>query len=212
MKGYYNKYDAMGEPESILEPEGKKFPFTLNGVEIGARRTDFDAVYDAIDREDMTSFQYSMIGKVFVDLDGTMVDFDGFYETCFGYRPNKLEDNVDWGLVRARPNFYRDIPLFPDALKLWNKLLPYKPTILTGIPSSIPEASANKIACVAEHLPSGTPVICCPSKEKFKHCTPGALLIDDWQKYMDLWTGAGGQWITYTSVPDTLEKLQEIGL
>jgi hypothetical protein len=209
---YFDRYDAADEPISIIGPEKAKMPLTVNGVEIPAPpKHDFEAVYHAIDREDMSSFQDRMVGRVFVDMDGTLADFDSHYHACFGVWPNKLEDNVDWDLVRKRPHFYRDIPIFPETMKLWNRLKLYEPVILTGIPDSVPEAAENKMAWGRKHLP-GAKVICCPAKEKYLHAAGGALLVDDWEKYMHLWTGAGGVWITYRGVPETLAKLTEMGL
>lgn len=75
--------------------------------------------------------------QIFVDLDGVLADFDTGYEREFGIHPSIDSDNVDWRLVRGRKDFYRDLPPMPDMRELWDFIEPFKPVILTGIPSSV---------------------------------------------------------------------------
>ena len=56
------------------------------------------------------------------------------------------------------------------------------------------------------------PVITCMSKDKYKHCTPGAILIDDRDATRDSWEGAGGVFVLHESVTDTLRQLRDMGV
>ena len=56
------------------------------------------------------------------------------------------------------------------------------------------------------------PVWCCRSSEKYKAAEPGDILIDDWDKYKHLWTGAGGLWITHRSADETIQELAALGV
>jgi hypothetical protein len=150
--------------------------------------------------------------QLYVDMDGVLADFDRHYETVFGFRPCKLADNVDWGAVRAIAGFYQAIPPMADLDALWARIAPYKPIVLTGIPSSVEEAADNKRAWVRKNLGDDVQVICCPSKDKSLHAKPGDILIDDWEKYRHLWLKVGGRWITHTSAADTDRALAELGL
>jgi len=67
-------------------------------------------------------------------------------------------------------------------------------------------------AWVRRHLGDTVEVRCCLSKEKYKHCRPGDILIDDWEKYRALWVEAGGIWITHRSAEQTVEALQSLSL
>jgi hypothetical protein len=206
-RNHYDNYDIHGELISIMPPEAKKQPPQVNGVEIGAPKP------DTIERDvSRVCDQEDMVGRVFVDLDGTLADFDGHYESLFGFRPCKLADNVNWGAVRSIPGFYADMPPLPDFEDTWRAVEKFEPTILTGIPASVEEAADNKTAWVRKHLGPHVPIICCRSKEKREHCTPGALLIDDWEKYKHLWLGAGGQWITHVNARRTRIELTLLGL
>lgn len=150
--------------------------------------------------------------QVFVDLDGVLADFDTAHAKYFDYRPLKQQEHVDWALVKAIPDYFRNLPPMVDKdilCKYLSNITP-EPIILTGIPVSIPEAEQQKREWVKEHV-GPVKVICCLSKEKSLHAKPGDLLIDDWERYKDLWIAKGGRWITHTSAENTIRQLKEIG-
>lgn len=152
--------------------------------------------------------------QVFVDLDGVLADFDTHHENVFGYRSDKLLDNVDWQKVAAVPNFYADIPPMQDMHWLWefvSKLTP-QPIILTGVPYQVHEAVENKTAWVHKHLGPDITVQCCKSKDKCLFAKPGDILIDDWEKYKQLWIDKGGRWITHTSAKSSIAALVQLGI
>lgn len=153
--------------------------------------------------------------QVFVDADGVMADFDSHYEKHFGVRPDKAADDVDWAKVNSVPGFYRTMPLMPDAMRLWNFLTMYllkPPIILTGIPKAekVPTASDDKRTMIAQHLGADVKVICCRSSEKRLHAEPGDILIDDWERYKDIWVKRGGRWITHTSAESSIHLLRQM--
>ena len=154
-----------------------------------------------------------MIPQVFVDLDGTLADFDAHYENHFGVRPSKVADNVDWAKVRSVSHFYRDMPMMPDWRVLWDFVcqLSRRPIILTGFPKSVPEAATDKREFVWERL-GDIDVRTCFSKDKALQCRPGDILIDDWTKYQHLWLAAGGRWITHTSAESSVQQLLTMGI
>lgn len=152
--------------------------------------------------------------QVYVDMDGVLADFDTHHETVFGIRADKLLDNVDWERVRSCPGFYADIPPMPDMRLLWDYVsrLSPKPIVLTGVPSSVEEAPANKRGWVKHHLGEFVEVRCCRSSEKCLHAKPGDVLIDDWDKYKGLWIAKGGHWITHRGSADTIDELIKLGI
>ena len=155
-----------------------------------------------------------MNAQVFVDMDGVLADFDKHHETVFGFRSDKLADNVDWEKVRAVAGFYSDIPPMEDMQELWDfvsRLTP-RPIVLTGVPYTVEEAPENKRGWVRKHLGADVEVRCVKSREKSLHCQPGDILIDDWEKYRNLWIGKGGRWITHTTAISTIGQLREMGV
>lgn len=150
--------------------------------------------------------------QVFVDMDGVLADFDTGHEKVFGYRSDKLLDNVDWRAVRAAKDFYLNLPPMPDLDHLWRYLEPYRPIVLTGVPYSVQEAPENKRAWISKHLGDHVEVRCCPSKNKCLHAQVGDILIDDWEKYKSLWIGKGGVWVTHLNAETTIAELEKMKL
>lgn len=150
--------------------------------------------------------------QIYVDMDGVLADFDRHYLRIFGVELSKTVDKVDWKAVRNHKGFYQTIPQMSDLGVLWDRVYPYNPIVLTGIPSSVAEAEDNKRAWAKRHLTPDTKIICCLSKDKREYCQPGDLLIDDREKYRHLWLDAGGVWITHTSAQDTCTQLDSMGI
>lgn len=150
--------------------------------------------------------------QLFVDMDGVLADFDSHHEAVFGIRPCKKADNVDWEAVRGVRDFYLNIPPMADLEALWARIERYNPIVLTGVPASVEEAPENKRSWVRKNLGDHVQVICCRSREKCTHAKPGDVLIDDWEKYKQLWLNVGGRWITHTSAAETDRQLTELGL
>jgi hypothetical protein len=149
--------------------------------------------------------------QLFCDADGVLVDFDTGYEKAFGVRPDKAADNVNWAKIARTKDFYKNLPIMADAMELWQFIKPLRPIILTGIPSSVPEAAQNKREMIAHHFGADVQVVTCLSKEKYLHQKAGCrnVLIDDWPKYQHLWVQAGGIWITHTSAKQTIADLRQ---
>ncbi len=150
--------------------------------------------------------------QLFVDMDGVLADFDRHHESMFGVRADKIADNVDWKAVRAIEDFYLYIPPMTDMPQLWARIERYRPIVLTGVPASVAEAPENKRAWVRKHIGEHVEVRCCRSKEKCLHANAGDILIDDWEKYRDLWIGQGGVWITHRSAAETIAALDTLGI
>jgi hypothetical protein len=155
---------------------------------------------------------------IFVDLDGTLADFDRHYLSLgIGALPPKWRhpDNaqdIDWAAVDAC-EFYATMPPMADHMTLWDYVVPHGPVILTGCPKVGEEhAARNKREWVARHLGPHIPVITCRSKDKWMYASHGSVLVDDWEKYRHLWEKAGGVWVTHTSAEATIAKLKELGL
>ncbi len=150
--------------------------------------------------------------QLFVDMDGVLADFDSHHGAVFGFRSDKLLDNVDWAAVDRLKDFYLNIPPMPDLNVLWDFISPLSPIVLTGVPAAVGVAGDNKRAWVRRHLGAHVEVRCCPSKEKFLHARAGDILIDDWEKYRHLWEAKGGRWITHTSAENTIDALKRLDI
>ena len=125
--------------------------------------------------------------RLFCDMDGVLADFDAGYERVTGTKLTPRDyraewTDVEWGDLRATaPNFFRDLPPMRDAHDLWAYIARHSPTILTGVPMEVSTSGNQKVEWVSLQpwLGPQVPIICCRSREKFHHCRPGDVLIDD---------------------------------
>lgn len=148
---------------------------------------------------------------LFIDLDGVLADLDTAYAAIAGTPPDKKLDNLDWRAVVAVPHFYANLPPMPDMETLWDYVSTWPDVvILTGVPTSVPTAAADKRAWVTRHLGAHVPMIACKSREKSLHAKAGDILVDDWDKYRRLWLKVGGIWITHTSAATSIAALKEL--
>ncbi len=148
--------------------------------------------------------------RLYLDCDGVLADFDKHFIETFGKPPRDYEDKngstIFWHDIETEaPTFYRDLPLMPDAMDLFEAVAPMRPIILTGCPRG-GWAEPQKLAWAAEHFP-GIPMVVTMSKNKRDYCQPGDVLIDDRPGHKAKWEDAGGVWITHTSAADSLQQL-----
>jgi len=141
--------------------------------------------------------------KLFIDLDGTLADFDSGYESLTGVHPRKHAEHlgdVDWKVIKAMPKFFYYLSPLPHAQTFFYNLrhFGFSPTVLTGCPKEMPDAAEQKRAWVAKWLGADVPVITCRSRDKCHHLVnAGDILVDDWERYRHLWEALGGHWITF---------------
>ena len=107
----------------------------------------------------------------------------------------------DWNKVKAKSRFYRDLPIKPGAHDLVNYCRDLKAEgriddlrFLTALPHdhSVPFAAWDKILWAMERF-ERIPVLFGPySYDKYKHCQPDDILIDDRHSNCHEWRAAGG--------------------
>lgn len=153
---------------------------------------------------------------IYCDMDGVVVDMDRFIneELTSGARK---DDAKMWGELQSIPNVYRIMKPTPYAKKLWAAImttgLPRE--MLTAIPrvTSIPSAEEDKGYWVADHrddvfggeLPKVN--IGPHSRDKWRHCRPGDVLIDDRDDNCAAWETAGGYAILHKGDVDATIRL-----
>lgn len=152
--------------------------------------------------------------QLFLDCDGVLADFDRAAEQIFGIGSYEAQARLGqqrfWRTLRRHENFYGSLPLLPDARQLFGAVAHLRPVILTGCPLG-GWAEAQKQGWAAEHFP-GTRIITCMARQKRLHMKSGDVLVDDNQKFRDLWEEVGGIFIHHTSADDSLEELRKLGL
>lgn len=108
----------------------------------------------------------------------------------------------EWDKVKAKSRFYRDLPIKPGAHELVEFCRDAVANgqaddlrFLTALPHdySVPFAPWDKILWAMERF-ERIPVLFGPfSHDKWRHCKPGDILIDDRTSNCEEWAQAGGQ-------------------
>jgi hypothetical protein len=139
---------------------------------------------------------------IYCDLDGVLADFDRYIKENLSVKAQR-DDAQMWAELVLKRKPYRMLKPTSYAARLWDAIastnLPAK--ILTAIPrrTTLPTAEEDKRYWVgtkeANNVFGGQPpeVVIGPfSKDKYKHCQPGDILIDDRMDNCEQWSEAGG--------------------
>lgn len=161
----------------------------------------------------MKSSQY----KLFLDLDGVLVNFNEGVEKVTGKHPSHLTSKMMWSSLARTPRFFERLGWMPDGLMLWEATRHLSPHILTGLPHG-PWAEPQKRAWCARELGPEIPVSTCLSRDKAMIArgltAPKQipLLVDDRTTYQDLWEAMGGVYIVHRSTESSLARLRELSV
>ena len=145
---------------------------------------------------------------IFVDLDGTVADFNKKVKELTGKLPSELPKKELWKAVYSIPDFFESLEWMPDGKQLWNAVKQYHPTILTGLPSSKNGKAQKELWCARELGPN-VPVIVCASRDKHLYAKEGYILIDDRNDIVQAWNSAGGKGILRRDLSSTLNSLKQ---
>ena len=153
--------------------------------------------------------------KLFVDLDGVLVDFDKGVLQVTGSYPSELSPRRMWSQLARTPGFYEHLDWMPDGRELWSAVRELEPIILTGLPMGT-WAEPQKRAWCARELGPQVPVITCMSRNKAvraaeatpQDATP--VLIDDRERLREAWQEMGGVFILHESAQSSITRLETV--
>jgi 5'(3')-deoxyribonucleotidase len=156
---------------------------------------------------------------IYLDMDGVVADFDEYAARTLGIPPSQgIYPNEVWYKLATNSRLYRDLVKTPYADKLVfqcsviAKQQGYELKFLTAIPkgNDVPWAFYDKVIWAQKYFP-GIPVMFGPfSKDKYIHCQPGDILIDDRTSNIEEWRVAGGLGILHRDFDDTLAQLSKL--
>lgn len=160
-----------------------------------------------------TRFARGMAGKIYLDCDGVLADFDRGAQQVLGMPPKDFEaiygPGVFWKKLASAPDFYDKLELMPDAMQLFEAVKHLDPIILTGLPRGR-WAEPQKRRWAERQFP-GVPMITTTAALKKEHADHGDVLLDDRDKYRSLWEAAGGIFIHHRSAQESIRELKEHG-
>ena len=140
---------------------------------------------------------------IYLDMDDVVADWMTAARDIVNRNWNYGEQipDKDWNKVRAKSRFYRGLPIKEGAHDLVNfcrnavaEGLADDVRFLTALPHNddMPYAAYDKVLWATERF-ERIPVLFGPySYDKYKHCQPGDILIDDRTSNCEEWTAAGG--------------------
>jgi 5'(3')-deoxyribonucleotidase len=156
---------------------------------------------------------------LYLDMDGVVADFDEYAARTLGIPPSQgIYPNEVWYKLATNSRLYRDLVKTPYADELVfqcsiiAKQQGYELKFLTAVPkgNDVPWAFYDKVIWAQKYFP-GIPVMFGPfSKDKYIHCRPGDILIDDRTSNIEEWRVAGGLGILHRDFNDTLAQLSKL--
>lgn len=152
----------------------------------------------------------SIANRLYLDCDGVLANFNDGFAHVFGRQPDRDSPTMPpqemWDKLRDTKNFYTDLQKMPDADELFAAVEHLRPIILTGTPLG-DWAAPQKLKWRDQHFP-GVPMVTCFSKDKYRYCVPGDVLVDDLEKARHPWLNAGGEFVHHTSAKHTITRLR----
>jgi len=156
---------------------------------------------------------------LYLDMDGVVADFDEYAHRTIGVPPSKgiYPDHI-WQQLATNPRIYRDLIKTPysdqlvEECKILSSKKNYHLYFLTAVPkgNDVKWAFYDKVIWAQKYYPD-IPVMFGPySKDKWHHCQPGDILIDDRQSNISEWRTAGGIAIHHVDIDATLYELSKL--
>jgi len=152
--------------------------------------------------------------KIYCDMDGVLVDFEGGYEQLTGknIRGNHVKGDKDFWvpISKAGESFWTGLNWMSDGVQLWEYIKRHNPKLLSA-PSREESSRTGKQKWVEQNIP-GTPLLLKSAELKQLYASPKSILIDDRADNIQRWNEAGGIGILHTSAADTIQQLKDLGL
>lgn len=154
---------------------------------------------------------------LYLDLDGVIADFDRYAYQVAGLPPSGGVYNAEqWAQITGNPRLYRDLPKTTYADQLvkfcrdFGRQENFRLIFLTAVPkgNDMHWAFYDKVMWCLARYPE-IPVHFGPySADKYLHCQPGDVLIDDRESNIAAWNAAGGIGILHTGrLEKTIDQL-----
>lgn len=154
---------------------------------------------------------------LYFDLDDVLANFNEYANSMFGtdYKVGQMLKLEHWhALCNDHPRMFRLLKPNMGAIDLVREIFVQKNApqirLLTALPFDENHiwqyAATDKFRWCDEHL-MGIPMFVGPyAHDKWKHCKPGDLLVDDKQSNCDEWIAAGGEAFLYREDNEAAEK------
>lgn len=135
---------------------------------------------------------------IYFDLDGVLADFNSKARQILGDDFNNVKPSIAWkALARPENDFFNSLDIIDDGLVIWDVCEGFNRVVLTGKPYG-KWAAPQKKQWVARELGKEVMALVVMSKDKYKYCEPGDILIDDSPgQHKEPWEDAGGIFVSF---------------
>jgi hypothetical protein len=162
---------------------------------------------------------------IYLDMDGTITDFERRFEQFAGVTPNEFisqksiefgegkADEQFWDLIdnQIGVRFWAGMPWMPEGEELYKYVKKYKPQILTS-PSKDDSSRIGKGVWVKRNMPGVPLKFGYKAEGKAKFAGPNKILIDDRAENIQAWKSAGGIGILFKSTEQVKNEISKLGL
>lgn len=163
--------------------------------------------------------EFSKLPKIFLDLDGVLVDFVGGTTNYLDkkriapFNSNENTDTQRWKVLSTVKDFWQNLPVLQDGIKLFGYVKKFRPSILSAYAGSKEKAIQGKSEWLVEHvgLEYIDSIHVVKRSEKKTFATGYNLLIDDQSRNIEEWERAGGIGILYKNSEQAIELLKTLG-
>jgi len=163
---------------------------------------------------------------IYCDMDGVLVNFERGAELAVGHRfMSSVLDSVkkedQERILKLKEIFWSNLPMMPDAMRLWRVITKYDAQILSAEASWDREAGVKysrigKMMWVKKNLGvslNRVHIVKRSEKKYYAQSEAGSnLLIDDFKDNIIEFERAGGKTIYHQSVSHTLDQLKKHGI
>ncbi len=153
--------------------------------------------------------------KIFLDMDGVLVNFDQQFQELTGMMPREFETKHGstgfWEAIEtAGVGFWRGMKWMPGGEALYNRASQFDHALLSS-PSRSETSKIGKRLWRRDKTPN-TKLILSRSYLKKNYAAPNHILIDDREDNVQQWKDAGGIGILYKSAEQVNAELDKLGL
>jgi hypothetical protein len=153
--------------------------------------------------------------KIYLDMDGVLVDFDQQFKDLTGMMPREFEAKHGstgfWEAIdKAGVGFWRGMSWMPGGEALYNRASQFDHELLSS-PSRSELSKIGKRLWRRDKTPN-TKLTLSRSYLKKNYAAPNHILIDDREDNIQQWRDAGGIGILYKSAEQVNKELDKLGL
>ena len=153
--------------------------------------------------------------RIFLDMDGVLVDFDQQFKDLTGMMPREFESKYTtekfWEKIDgAGVGFWRGMKWMPGGEELYKRAAQHDHFLLSS-PSRSEVSKIGKRLWRRDKTPN-TKLYLARSYNKRKFAAPNHILIDDREDNIQQWKDAGGIGILYKSADQVNKELDKLGL